>query len=323
MRDPYTILGVPRTANHSEIKKAYRKLARTRHPDLNPDDPKAEEAFKEISAAYSLLSDEQKRARFDRGEIDAEGNEKGFGGGWGPGGPRGPQGSSRTWQRSANPGGPGRPGDFRFDSIFGDLDEDLFSDLFSGGGRGGARRASAPKPERGGDTHYRLRISFEEAALGATRRITLTNRKTLDIQIPPGWEDGAQLRLKGQGTPGIAGGASGDALVEVKIKPHPVFVRDGFDVVANIPVTLKEILLGAKIVVPTLEGKASVTIPEDSNTETVLRLRGKGIPHGEARGDLLIRLVIILPEPPDETLKACVKNMPDPEEDPRTKAGIA
>ncbi|MBK1665316.1 molecular chaperone DnaJ [Rhodospirillum rubrum] len=325
MKDPYTVLGVARGASQDEIKSAYRKLARSMHPDVNQNDPGAEDKFKDISGAYDLLSDPQKRARFDRGEIDAAGNEhRGFRPGTGPYGARGAYRGA-----SGNDGRSGGFGRFDFESTFGE--DDLFSEMFRRASRGqggpGAGTAGAagagPRPVRGQDAQYRLKVTFEEAALGSTKRITLTNRKTLDVRIPPGSEDGRSLRLKGQGADGSNGGAAGDALVEIGVKEHAFFRRDGINVVVDVPVTLQEVVLGGKITVPTLEGKVSVTVPEGSNTGTVLRLRGKGIPQENGqRGDLLVRLGITLPDPEDPKLKTLVKKLKDPETDPREQAGM-
>nr|WP_242390556.1 J domain-containing protein [Pararhodospirillum photometricum] len=311
MKDPYTVLGVARTATQDEIKNAYRKLARSMHPDVNPEDPRAEERFKEVSSAYALLGDPARRTRYDKGEIDAQGNERGAR-------THSSRGYNSRWTGGARSEG------FGFESAFGE--EDVFSDVFRRSSRGSGASSGAGagiRPQRGQDAQYRLKVTFEEAALGCTKRITLTNRKTLDVRIPPGWEDGRTLRLKGQGAAGIAGGPAGDALVEIGVREHPVFRREGRNVIADIPVTLREAVLGARITVPTLEGKAVVTVPEDSNTGTLLRLRGKGIPADDAvRGDLLVRLSITLPDPSDPRLKAMVRKLKDPDADPREKAGL-
>lgn len=334
MRDPYAVLGLTRKAGADDIKAAYRTLARRLHPDVNRSDPRAEERFKEVSAAYDLLSDPKKRARFDRGEIDADGTERGFRSGAGAG-------ASGFGFRSSRRSGRGES--YGFDSGFFD-DDTAFSDMFrraggrdktagagsgqrsgSGGGSGkaGGAEGAGFRPRRGQDAHYRLKTSFEEAALGCTKRITLTNRKTLDVRIPPGTEEGRVLRLKGQGADGFHGGEPGDALVEIGVRPTPVFKREGDSVVVEVPVTLKEAVLGGRITVPTLEGRAVVTVPEHANTGTMLRLRGKGIPaEAGARGDLLVRLSITLPDPADPKLKALVKKLKDPEDDVREKAGL-
>lgn len=310
MRDPYEVLGISRSASAEDIKKTYRKLARSLHPDLNPGDAKAEERFKEVTAAYDLLSDETRRGRFDRGEINADGSEK----------MRNPWGNARGGQG----GGPrGGPGGFGFDSMF--SEDDLFSEMFRSASRGsGGRQHSAPR--KGADVHYSLTVTFEEAALGAARTITLTNGKKINVKVPPACEDGKSLRLKGMGSPGQLGGADGDALVEITVAAHPVFRRDGQDVIADLPVTLKEAVLGAKVVVPTVDGRVTVAIPEGSNSGTTLRLRGRGIPAAAnsetQRGDQLVRLRITLPDPQDADLKAFLSGWDEPGTNPRVKLGI-
>lgn len=304
MRDLYSVLGVSKSASQDDIKKAYRRMARTMHPDLHPGDDKAADRFKEINAAYGVLGDADKRAKYDRGEIDADGNPRhpGFGGGAG--------GGSYRWRNSGGGAGAGRSGGpfgFDFDSTFGD--DDLFSDIFARAskGRGGPGAGSRPPPRKGPDSHYRLTVSFAEAATGTTRRVKLSNGKTLDVKIPPRSEDGATLRLKGQGlsSPGVP--TPGDALVEISIKPSNTFRYEGQDdVVVSVPVSLKEAVLGAKITVPTLTGKVAITVPEGSNGDTTLRLRGKGAPRkdGHGHGDLLVRLRLVLPDPKDAALKS-------------------
>jgi len=324
MRDPYSVLGVSRTASQDEIKRAYRRLARTLHPDLNPGDPKAEEKFKEASAAYDLLADADKRRRFDRGEINADGTEKpfargahgGFGQGFGGGGFRGGFRGART------SGG----GSFSFEDIFGaggpGGDEDIFSDLFRSASRGpGGRHRTAP--QRGPDKRYRLHVTFEDAALGTTRTLPLAGGRKVNVKVPPGCAEGHVLRLKGMGGPGLHGGTDGDALVEVHIKPHPVFRREGNDVIADIPISLHEAVLGAKITVPTVDGKVQVTVPEGSNTGTVLRLRGKGIPGEDGkRGDQLCKLRLVLEDPKDPKLKSFVKKWTPAGTSPRAKLDL-
>ncbi|WP_299439198.1 J domain-containing protein [uncultured Rhodospira sp.] len=309
MKDPYAVLGVPRSASADEIRRAYRRLARTMHPDVNPGDPEAEDRFKELSAAHDVLADPDKRARFDRGEIDAQGQDRPFGFRHHPGaGPRTAKGRARS------DGG----FHFHFEDLFKGADsfEDIFARAQSakhratGAGGGGAQGHG--RPQRGGDAQYRLRVPFEDAALGTSRRITLTTGKTLDVRVPPGTENGSTLRLRGQGNPGHHGGEAGDALVEILVKDHPVFRRAGDDVIAEVPVSLREAVLGAKITVPTLSGRVAVTVPEGSNTGATLRLRGKGLPRKDgtgtdARGDQLVRLRIVLEDADDEALRAFVR----------------
>jgi len=305
MKDPYKTLGVPRDASPEEIKKAYRKLAKKLHPDLNPGNKKIEQEFKEVSAAYDLLSDPEKRARYDRGEIDASGAEQ-------PG---------RGFYRSYAEGGQGAK--YRSagmgDSFFG---EDIFADLFGFGDRNRAR-GGARMNIRGADVSYAVTVDFVEAALGTKKRLTLTDGKTLDVTIPPGTEDGQTLRLKGQGLPGM-GGPPGDAFIEVKVKPHPHFTREGNDIHLELPVTLPEAVLGASVTVPTLDGKVSLKVPPGSNTGTVLRLRGKGIPRaGGSRGDQYVKLKVVLPERPDSELSDFIERWSKRHPyDVRTKVGL-
>jgi DnaJ-class molecular chaperone len=293
MRDPYEVLGVPRSASEAEIKKAYRKLAKKFHPDSNKSDPKAKEKFAEVSAAYDLLSDKDKRGQFDRGEIDADGKPRfhgfqGFGGG-------GPEGFDFG-------GGGGRTRTFRFSRGFGGRGgmgaEDIF-DLFSGL----AGAAEEPEPVKGADVAVSLSVPFKDAALGATRRVELPTGKVLDVKIPAGVEDGKQIRLRGQGRPGRHG-APGDAIVTVRVEPHPLFKPEGANLRLDLPVTLDEAVLGARIRVPTLEGAVELSIPPGSNGGRTLRLRGKGLPRRDGgRGDLLVSPRIVLPERADGDLE--------------------
>lgn len=310
MRDPYQVLGVARSATSEDIKKAYRKLARTLHPDLNPGDPRAEEKFKEASAAYDLLSDQDKRDRFDRGEINADGSER----------RQRASGRSGFTRSGFGTTGTRRTSNWAFDE--GPADDDLFSDLFRHAARGpGGRHATAPT--RGQDTRYRLHVTFEEAAMGCTRTVTLTTGKKIAVKVPPGTDDGATLRLKGMGGAGMHGGADGDALVDIKIKAHAVFERQGQDVIADIPVSLEEAVLGGKITVPTVDGKVQVTVPEGSNSGTMLRLRGKGIPDESGiRGDQFCRLRIVLTDPGDDKLKSFVRKWKPEGPGPRAKLGL-
>ena len=254
MRDPYQILGVARDADQDTIKKAFRKLAKKLHPDLNPGNKKVEQEFKEVNAAYDLLSDPQKRARFDRGEIDASGAER----------------PERSFYRAYAEGG----GNAKYrEAEFGEFSaEDILSELF---GRG--RRNRQPPRMRGEDVTYTLAVSFVDAANGAKKRVTLADGKTLDVTIPPGTEHGQTLRLKGQGMPGVGGGPAGDAYVEIQVEPHAFFTRKDSNVHLEVPVTLPEAVLGATLTVPTVDGKVSIKVPPGSNTGTTLRLKGRGI----------------------------------------------
>ena len=300
--DPYKELGVSRGASQDEIKKAFRKLAKELHPDKNPGNAVADERFKRVTAAFDIIGDAPKRAKFDKGEIDADGREqfRGFGGGAGPQGGFGRGGGF-------NPGGPGGPG-ARFENI--DLDE-LFGGMFGGsagpGARGGAGRGFAP---RGQDIKATLEVSLEDSTSGATRRIQFSDGRTLDVAIPKGASDGQTLRLKGQGAPG-RGGEAGDALIEMKIAPHPVFRREGGDLHMDLPVPLYDAVLGGKVPVRTPEGVVSMTIPKGSNSGQTLRLKGRGAFAGGKRGDLLAKLMIALPAEPDEALTKLAETMRD------------
>lgn len=294
----YSILGVTKSASDAEIQKAYRKLAKQYHPDVNPGDRKAEERFKQISAAYEILSDKDKRARYDRGEIDEQGNEKGFAQGFRPrGGARpgaGPGGFSFSWGR-----GPGAAGG-------GDID-DILSELF-GAARAGGPGGPGGMAFRGEDLRAQLTVDFLDAARGAKRRVLLPDGRSLEVSIPAGIESGTTLRLKGQGHPGMGGGPAGDALIEVSVADHPQFTRKGLDVVLDQPVPLATAVLGGKIRVPTIDGEVAVTVPKGSSSGRTLRLRGKGIRDAAGRqGDQLVRLLITLPEGGDAELEAVVR----------------
>ena len=292
MADPYATLGVSRTASEKDIKSAYRKLAKELHPDRNKDNPKAAERFSDVTKAYDLLSDKDKRARFDRGEIDADGNPAmPFGGGFrssgfhpGAGGGRGPSAQ-----------------DFQGFGVGDDVDlSDIFEGLF--GGLGGQRstgsgfgsRRQAP-PQRGANVSYRLKVPFVDAATLKPQRIGLSDGSTVDLKLPAGVESGTQMRLKGKGQPGPGG--AGDALVTIEIEPHPFFVRDGADVRLELPITLDEAVRGAKVKVPTVDGPVMLTVAAGSGSGKVLRLKGKGFSKkGGGRGDQLVTLEIQLPE---------------------------
>ena len=309
-KDPYSVLGVPRTASQDEIKKKYRKLAKKLHPDLNPGDKKVEAQFKEVAAAYDLLSDPEKRAKFDRGEIDATGAER-------------PE--SSFWRAYAESGGGAKyaGGGQAGGGQAGGFDaSDLFSELFGelGGGRGARMR------RRGADTNFKMTVDFLDAVNGATRRITLPNGKSLDLRIPAGTTSGRTLRLAGQGMPGANGGPPGDAFIELEVAPHPFFERKGNDIHVELPVSLPEAVLGAKVAVPTVDGRVTVTVPKGSNSGDMLRLRGKGAPDpaGGSRGDQYVRLRVMLPEKPDPELTEFIERWaPAHGYDVRAKAGMA
>ena len=289
--DLYQRLGVKRGASDEEIKKAYRSLAKQLHPDRNADNPKAAERFGQITSAYDLLSDKDKRARYDRGEIDEEGNPKmpfgsGFGG-YSPGG--GPRPGGANGFENANFGGD--PADL----------SDLFEGLFGGasGGRGrpggfGGFRQRARAPQKGADVAYRLKVPFDDAVALKPQRITLADGKTIDLKLPKGLDDGAKIRLAGKGEEGPAG--RGDAIVTIEVAPHRFFTREGKDIRLSLPVTLKEAVLGAKVKVPTPEGPVMLTVPKGTTSGKVLRLKGRGFTAKDGkRGDQLVSVEIHVP----------------------------
>lgn len=307
MRDLYSILEVPRTASQEEIKRAYRRLAKELHPDHNPDDRIVADRFKEVSSAYKILGDAKQRGRYDRGEIDANGNERsrpGYGGSYGSGGFQGFGGASRRRGRNRQEGDFFRQ--FGFDSATADAGpEDIFADLF-GHGR---RERGNPFTERGPDRTYAIRIGFLDAARGTKRRITLPNGKTLDVKIPAGIESGQQIRLRGQGEPGPHGAPAGDALIEVNVDPHAFFTRKGDDIHMELPITLPEAVLGARVQVPTIDGMVSLTVPKGANSGTVLRLKEKGVAAERSgrRGDQYVKLIVTLPDTADPELEKLVR----------------
>lgn len=311
--DPYSMLGVARGASEADIKKAYRKLAKELHPDRNKDNPKAAEKFSQVTAAYDLLNDKDKRAKFDRGEIDADGNPTApFGFGAGRGGPGGGGGF-----RSSSSG-------FDFGSEggdFGDIFEGLFGRGGSSGGGGftsGFGRRSAPPP-KGADIAYRLRVPFEDAAALKPQRITLADGKTIDLKLAAGVETGTQMRLAGKGEQGPGG--AGDALVTVEVEPHRFFRRDGDNVLLDLPVTLKEAVEGGKVKAPTVDGAVMLNVPAGSSSGRTLRLKGKGFhKKGGARGDQLVTLMVDVPD--DEALREFVKDWAGGTRNPRAALGV-
>lgn len=299
--DPYKTLGIARDASAEEIRKAYRKLAKQLHPDLNPGNAKAEERFKAVSAANTLLSDPVTRGKFDRGEIDAEGHER-----HPQAGTRGP--SYRQYAEA----GPGQ----RYAWREADL-SDLFG--FGDGGFDEARGSGAKRPRRGHNEHYALAIEFLDAVNGAAPRLTLPDERVLDVMIPPGTRDGQTLRLRGQGGRGSNGGPNGDALIDIHVKPHRFFTRDGQDISLDLPVSLSEAVLGGPVEVPTPRGKVRMQIPQHSDSGTKLRLRGRGVAaHGKhAAGDLYATLRVVIGKP-DAALEEFLRNWkPEPAPDPR------
>jgi DnaJ-class molecular chaperone len=292
-RDPYKVLGLSKGASTAEIKKAYRALAKKHHPDTNKGDDAAARKFSEVSAAHDLLIDDEKRGQFDRGEIDADGNptHKGFnpfgGGGQGAG----------PFRRWSSQGGGAGPGGFN--------PEDIFADIFGNMGPGGGAHRAATGP----DVSYTLKVTFIEAAKGGPKRISMPNGKTLDVNIPAGVIDGQQIRLRGQGGASPSGAPSGDALITIAVAAHPLFERAGDDIKLDLPVTLYEAVLGARIRVPTLEGSVQVKIPPNSSSGKTLRLKGKGVAAKGHTGDLLVTLRIMLPESGDEAIKTLAEEM--------------
>lgn len=296
MKDPYESLGVARTASQDEIRKAYRRLAKKLHPDLNPGNKESEERFKEVSGAQDLLSDPDKRQRFDSGEIDASGAER----------PR-----QRFYKDFAAEAPAGHPYENRSGfADFADAD-DIFAELFR-------RQAEESRRAPGADLRYRLSIEFLDAVNGATKRLTLPDGGTLDVTIPPGIEAGQTLRLRGKGAPSPGEGGPGDALVEITINPHRFFSRHGDDIHVELPITLTEAVLGARVRAPTPTGAVTLTVPKASNTGAVLRLKGKGVARAGGHGDELVTLKVMLPSEPDPELEAFLASWkPKADYDPR------
>lgn len=306
MTDLYQTLGVSKTATATDIKKAYHKLARTCHPDVAKNDPKAAEKFKDISAAYDILGDEQKRKQYDAGQIDEQGKPRapfGFGSSSG-------RGQSGYQQYTQNPFGGGSYSysgngegfeGFNFADLFGGGG---FGDIFSSMGRGSARRTQP----MGQDVSYSLTIDFVLAMTGGETSVRLASGKQVKVKIPAGITEGATLRLRGEGQQG------GDALIKINIASHPIFKRIGNDVEMTLPLTLKEAVLGAKITIPTLTGKVALTIPPNTSSDKILRLKGKGVP---SKGDQLVRVQVLLPDKPDEALEEFIRTWKPRSQNPR------
>ena len=309
--DPYSTLGVARTASEADIKKAYRKLAKQLHPDRNKDNPKASERFSQVTTAYDLLTDADKRARFDRGEIDGDGNPAapfGFGGG----GPR--PGAARGGGFQG-----GQP--FEFGGESADMG-DIFEGLFGGGGRqpGGFSSGFGRRPQpKGANVAYRLAVSFVDAATRAPQRVSLADGSEIELKLPAGLESGTQMRLAGKGEAGPGG--AGDATVTIEVLAHRHFTRDGDDVRLDLPVTLAEAVLGAKVKVPTVDGAVVVTVPRGSSSGKVLRLKGKGFAAKAGRGDQLVTLMVDLPAD-DADLARFVADWPGAGGNPRAAMGV-
>jgi DnaJ-class molecular chaperone len=311
MADPYSILGVAKGASEADIKKAYRKLAKELHPDTNRDNPKAAERFSQVTAAYDLLSDADKRGQFDRGEIDENGQPRNpfaggnpFGGGGG-GFRQGPDG-------------------FEFNAQgmdFGDIFDGLFGGgrgRTSGGGFGGFA-GRQPPPSKGETVTYRLAVPFEDAAALKPQRITLQDGKTIDLRLPAGVETGTQMKLAGKGQPGPGG--PGDAIVTIEVRPHRFFVRDGDNVRLDLPITLTEAVKGGPVKVPTVDGPVMLNVPKGATSGKTLRLKEKGFTgKGGKRGDQLVTLMIDLPGG-DAALGAFVEGWNDPR-NPRSDMGV-
>jgi DnaJ-class molecular chaperone len=280
--DPYAVLGVKREASQEEIRRAYRKLAKQHHPDLNPGKKDAAARFQAINTANDILSDPEKRARYDRGEIDASGAER-------------PEAAYRRYAEGAQ-GAKYQQGSGVSEEDLGDIFADLFGrGARPGGGPGGRPGGGQTIRMQGADRVFALTIDFLEAARGAKKRLTFPPDHSLDVTIPAGFSDGQILRLKGQGDPGIGGGPPGDALIEIHVAPHPLFRRDGNDIRIELPVTIAEAVLGAKIAVPTIGGALNVTVPKGSDSGTVLRLRGRGIAPAKGHaGDQYVTLKLVL-----------------------------
>lgn len=286
--DLYAVLGVAKDASQDEIRAAYRKLAKELHPDVNPGNAEAEERFKAVAAAHDILGDEDKRASYDHGEIDASGQE-----------------THRNYYRHYADASQANP--YESSAGFEDLGE-MFSDLFgTRAGPGGNRTYNVKM--RGRDVRYTMPVEFLEAVNGTKKRVTMPDGKVLDVAIPGGTRDGQVLRLQGQGEPGFGGGPNGSAYIQVEIKPHALFRRDGANIRVELPVSLAEAVLGGKVQVPTRTGAVTMTIPANSNTGSILRLKGKGVPKpdGSPGGDQLVALKIMLPAEPDPDLEKLVR----------------
>ncbi len=304
-RNLYDVLGVGKTASEAEIKSAYRKLARKYHPDLNKDDKTAADKFKEVSNAYDIIGNAEKRKKYDNNEIDEEGKPTGFGAGFGGAG----SGFNGYQSYGGNPFNGfsnrgfngGTQGGFDFSSIFGD---DIFSQF--GGAQGSFRQRTAP--QRGQDVSYNMRVDFLDAAQGVEKQISL-NGKNINVKIPAGMQSGQTMRLKGLGNVGLNGGENGDVLITINVNEHPYFKADGLNILLDLPISVKEAISGAKITVPTINGKVAVTVPAFSSSGEKLRLKGLGIKSKTGQGDEIINLQIVLPKVKSDNLAEAAEKM--------------
>jgi DnaJ-class molecular chaperone len=338
MTDPYKVLGVGKSAGQDEIKSAYRKLAKKYHPDLNQGAENVEVRFKEVSAAYDILGDPEKRRQYDRGQIDPDGKPRsGAGAGAGPGAGAG-AGAGPFWRWARRDRGQARS-NFDFGPDFGD-ESDPIEDVINawrsgqagaGAGPGGAGAGAAPEREPGDprrsaqDLRYRLKVPFLDAVNGVRKRVTLSDGKVVSLTIPVASEDGKILRLKGQGKPPRNGRMAGDAYIELAVEPHAFYHRDGMDIRLDLPITLKEAVEGATITVPTVHGNVNLKIPAGSSSDKTMRLRGKGVPGppGVDTGDQYVRFVIVLPDKPDQALHDFISEWKPPAGyNPRHKLGV-
>jgi DnaJ-class molecular chaperone len=342
MTDPYKVLAVGKSASQDEIKSAYRKLAKKYHPDLNQGAGDVELRFKEVSAAYDILGDPEKRRQYDRGEIDPDGKPRA--GAAGGAGPSGGPGGAGFWRWARRDRGQARS-NFDFGPDFGD-ESDPIEDVINAwrsnqtgagaraGGRGpGAGPGGAAGPERepgdprrsAQDLRYRLKVPFLEAVNGVRKRVTLSDGKVVSLSIPVASEEGKILRLKGQGKPPRNGRMAGDAYIELAVDPHPYYQRDGMDIRLDLPITLKEAVEGGTVTVPTVHGNVNLKIPAGSSSDKTMRLRGKGVPGppGVDTGDQYVRFVIVLPDKPDQALADFISEWKPPAGyNPRHKLGV-
>jgi DnaJ-class molecular chaperone len=303
--DPYQILGVQRTASADDIRAAYRKLARKLHPDLNPGDKAAEERFKQVAGAHDLLGDAEKRARFDRGEIDASGAER----------------AAQPPPRSGSYGP--AAGEYADYSGFADIagNDDLLAELLARFGQRGGAPGAAGLGIPGATLRARLKMPFLDAVLGSTQQVGLPDGGRIELKVPPGTSSGDVLRLAGKGGAGIGGGPPGDLLITIEVTPHPRFRREQDDIVFELPVALHEAVLGARVEVEAPGGTVRLAVPAGSNHGTILRLRGRGVPRADgSRGDALAKLVLALPPEPDPALKSFLETWPGRAFDPRATA---